>query len=548
MLNSILVKNFAIIDNIQIDFKKNMTVLTGETGAGKSLIIDAIGLLFGDRASSDLVRRNEAKATVEGVFDNLSDTDEFLKENEIEKDEFLVIRRDIYENGKSICKINGESVSLNQIAELGQLLGSIHTQFDNEKLTNPKNYFDFIDTLEIKERLISYQNLLKEFNNLNRKYQTLLKDETENNQKLDFLKYQQVELKKANLSIKEEEELKARYNILNNYEKISSNINSFIELYDDNDTLDKIYESISLIEKISEYDNSYLSLKESLVDSYYNLNDVIETIKNNFKKSDVDLGELEEINERLGVYSNLKRKYKLSTSEIIDLYESLNEKIDSIENFDQIKKDLEKELFKVKDDLLKASREISDLRRRQAKEIEEEIKNNLIDLQLANTILEINIKSNEERFLKNGIDEVEILITFNKGEDLKPLHKVASGGELSRFMLALKAITSKKFINKTLIFDEIDSGVSGSVAYSIAQKIASISEYAQVLCVTHLVQVAAIANHQLYISKSVEAGRTVTLIKELTEEERILEISKMASFGDATQTSIDFAKELLRKK
>ena len=356
MLNSILVKNFAIIDNIQIDFKKNMTVLTGETGAGKSLIIDAIGLLFGDRASSDLVRRNEAKATVEGVFDNLSDTDEFLKENEIEKDEFLVIRRDIYENGKSICKINGESVSLNQIAELGQLLGSIHTQFDNEKLTNPKNYFDFIDTLEIKEKLISYQNLLKEFNNLNRKYQTLLKDETENNQKLDFLKYQQVELKKANLSIKEEEELKARYNILNNYEKISSNINSFIELYDDNDTLDKIYESISLIEKISEYDNSYLSLKESLVDSYYNLNDVIETIKNNFKKSDVDLGELEEINERLGAYSNLKRKYKLSTSEIIDLYESLNEKIDSIENFDQIKKDLEKELFKVKDDLLKVSR------------------------------------------------------------------------------------------------------------------------------------------------------------------------------------------------
>ena len=547
MLRSISVKNFAIIDNIQIDFNDHMSVLTGETGAGKSLIIDAIGLLFGDRASSELVRRNESKASVEGVFDNLEDSDYFLAENEIEKEDFLVIRRDIYENGKSICKINGEAVSLNLLSDLGSILGSIHTQFDNEKLTNPKNYFDFIDTSEIKHDIDEYSRMLKIYNAKKRELDNLLKTESENNQKLDFLKYQEEELKKANLSVKEEDELKNRANILNNHEKIASNINSFLEIYDNDEILEKIYESINYLDKVKEYDEGVNKIKESMYDSYYNLSDAIDTIKSSFKTSELDLDELDEINNRLGVYSDIKRKYKMQTEEIVELYLSLNEKIQAIENFDEIRSDLEKEVKDYKDKLLKIALTISDLRKKQAKEIEQEIKVNLNDLQLSQTELKIYINSNPDRFLKNGIDEVEISVTFNKGEAMRSLHKVASGGELSRFMLALKAITSKKFVSKTLIFDEIDSGVSGSVAYSLATKIASISKYAQVLCVTHLVQVASIADHQLFIYKTVEDGRTKTFIKELNYDERVLEISKMASNGEVSDASIELAKELLKK-
>lgn len=547
MLKSMFVKNFAIIDNIQIDFKDQMTVLTGETGAGKSLIIDAIGLLFGDRASSELVRRGETKATVEGVFDTSKEIENYLSENEIDQEEYLVVRRDIYENGKSVCKINGETVSLNQLSDLGLMLGSIHTQFDNEKLTNPKNYFDFIDTDLVKEKLIAYQSVLKEYNQKLKEYQKLLRNEAENNQKLDFLKYQLSELRKANLNVNEEEELKSKVNILNNFEKIQTNITSFLDLYENDEVLDKIYESISLLSKISEYDSNLGELKSSLEDSYYNLCDIVQSVKSNFKDSDTDLDELDQINDRLGLYSNLKRKYKMTTEELISYLESITTQIDSIENFDVIRGDLEKEVNKLKEELLKLANEISSERCSQAKSIEKEIKDNLVDLQLNNTILEIKVIKDEANFRKNGIDEVEINITFNVGEALKPLHKVASGGELSRFMLALKAIASKKFKNKTLIFDEIDSGVSGSVAYSIASKIKSIAKYAQVLCVTHLVQVASSANHQLFISKDVVDNRTITNIKELSMDERVIEISKMASFGDATSASIDFAKELLNQ-
>lgn len=548
MLKSMYVKNFAIIDNIQIEFKDKMTVLTGETGAGKSLIIDAIGLLFGDRASSDLVRKGENKATVEGIFTNTTETDAFLKDNEIDLDDFLIIKREIYENGKSVCKINNEAVSLNLLNELGLMLGSIHTQFDNEKLTNPKNYFDFVDTDIVKERLVTYSNLLKEYNKKNKEYQTLLKNELENNQKLDFLKYQFDELKKANLSAKEEEDLKEQLNLLNNYEKISSNVGEFVETFDNNNILDNIYSSINYLEKAGEYNNRIKEYKELLEDSYYDILDTYESVKQTISKLDFNQNEFDEINDRLGVYSNLKRKYKLNTVELVDYYNNLEKQINSIENFDYIKEELEKEVTKLKKDVLDVALEISQERISQAKFIEKEIKTNLDDLQLASTLLEINVVSNKDNFKKNGIDDIEINITFNKGEDLKPLYKVASGGELSRFMLALKAISSNKFKNKTLIFDEIDSGVSGLVAYSIAKKIKEIGEYAQVLCVTHLAQVASSATTQLNITKQVENGRTITKIKELSIDERISEISKMASFGEETEASINFAKELLKQK
>ena len=548
MLRSMYVKNFAIIDNISIEFNDKMTVLTGETGAGKSLIIDAIGLLFGDRASSEVVRTGETKATVEGVFDNLLDTNSFLEENDIEIDDYLIIKREINENGKSVCKINNTTVPLSLISELGLLLGNIHTQFDNEKLINPKNYLDFVDDEDIKKDLIIYSERLKLYNKVNREYKDLCNNEKENNQKLDFLKFQYNELQKANLSISEEEELKSKLNILNNYEKISSNLNSFIDIYDNDEVLDKIYESLSYLEKLASFDEKYNQYKNDLTDSYYNINDIVSSIKSSFKESDIDLNELDTINVRLGIYSDLKRKYKLQTNEIIDYFNSLKDTIDSVENFDEKVSELEKEVNNRKNELLEISNIITNKRIARCNYIEDKIKDNLVDLELKDTILEINVLSNPESFKKNGIDEIQINITFNKGEDLRPLNKIASGGELSRFMLALKAITSHQFENKTLIFDEIDSGVSGKIAYSIANKIKEISNFAQVLCVSHLVQVAAIATHQLFIAKVIKDDRTLTSIKELDYDGRVIELSKMASFGNLTDASISFAKELLKKE
>lgn len=547
MLKSMFVKNFAIIDNIQVDFSSGMTVLTGETGAGKSLIIDAIGLLFGDRASAELVRHGENKAIIEGVFENINQNAlNVLNELEIDNEDFLVIRREIYENGKSICKVNGTTVPLASLQELSNNLGNIHTQFDNEKLVNPKNYLSFIDDEKNNELLSLYELKLKEYNKVNRSYHELLKNETENNQKLDFYKFQYNELKKANLSISEEEDLKSRLHILNNFEKITSSVNEFLDLYNQNDLLDKIYASLTILDKLSKFDNKYLEYKNTIEENYYSINDCVEEINLKFNNQDIDYSELDEINNRLGVYSDLKRKYKMSVEEIIAYYQKIEEEIKKIENFDNLSSELEKEVNKLHQETLDIAKKISERRKKIACELVDKIKTNLIDLQLENTTLRIVVESNEEKFQKTGIDNVDILITFNKGEPLKPLSKVASGGELSRFMLALKAIASEKFENQTLIFDEIDSGVSGAVAYSIANKIKEISLYSQVLCVTHLVQVAAKSHHQLFLSKEVdENNRTLTKIKELSYEERVEEISKMASFGKVSEASINFAKELL---
>lgn len=546
MLKSMFVKNFAIIDNIQVDFSNGMTVLTGETGAGKSLIIDAIGLLFGDRASAELVRHGENKAIIEGVFENVNQNAvNILNTLEIENEDFLVIKREIYENGKSICKVNGNTVPLSSLQELSNSLGNIHTQFDNEKLVNPKNYLSFIDDEKNNELLVLYDQKLKEYNKVNRNYQELLKNEAENNQKLDFYKFQYNELKKANLSVSEEEDLKNRLHILNNYEKITSSINEFLDLYNQNDLLDKIYSSLTLLEKLSKFDNKYLEYKNRLEENYYSINDCVEEINSKFKNQDIDYSELDEINNRLGIYSDLKRKYKMNVDEIIAYYQKIENEIEKIENFDNLSSELEKEVNKLYQETLDIAKKISERRKKIANELVDKIKTNLVDLQLENTTLRITIESDEEKFQKTGIDNVDILITFNKGEPLKPLSKVASGGELSRFMLALKAIVSEKFVNQTLIFDEIDNGVSGAVAYSIANKIKEISSYSQVLCVTHLAQVAAKAHHQLFLSKEVDKDRTLTQIKELSYEERIEEISKMASFGKMSEASINFAKELL---
>lgn len=546
MLLSLYVQNFAIIDNVQIEFKDNMTVLTGETGAGKSLIIDAIGLLFGSRASSNLVRFKEDKAVIEGVFSYLP---KFVQElTGSSEDDVLIIRREIYANGKSICKINNQNVTLSQLVEISELVGDIHTQFDTQRLFNPKNYLNFIDNEEIKNLIEEYSIQLKNYNSINKEYHSLLNKNNNDLQRLEFLKFQLNEIETAKISVEEEEDLKQRSNYLMNYENILNNLKQIVELYEENNTLDNIYNSLSNLSKLETYDPKYAKYKQTIEDSYYTLTDTVEEITKDLKHLDFDENELNEINDKLGIYSDFKRKYKKSTEDIIKYYIEIKNEVNSIENYDENIAILEKKVNAAYNKTLELGKNIRGKRLILAKSLEENIIKHLIDLKLKNTRFEVIFNSLDNiTFKADGIDEIDFNISFNIGEPLRTLSKVASGGELSRFMLALKVLVSEKLNLQTIIFDEIDNGVSGEVAYSIANKIHKISEKVQVLCVTHLPQVAAISDHQINIKKLISGERTITEIQELNNDERIIEIAKMISNGEVTNASKNLASELIKK-
>lgn len=551
MLVSLLVKNFAIIDNAQIDFSNGMTVITGETGAGKSLIIDAISLLLGKRAQNDLIRYGENKASITGVFSNYSDEiisylDDFGISYDVNDN--LIIKRELYANGKSICKINNEIITLNELSKIGDLIGDIHSQIDTFGLINPKNYLSFIRSKEIDKLVEEYKIKLDEYKKLESSYNNKIKENDEIKLKADFIKYQYNELKQASLNENEEKELKDEENYLLNYNKLLENINGFKEIYDDKNALDLIYESLSYLNKLKEYDNRYNDLYNNLEEAYYN----IEEIKDNplFKTSNFEYDEnrLNEIELRLSLYSDLKRKYKKNTLELVEYTNKLKEELELVDNFDDIIKKLKKELDDKYQYLFILAKNIRNLRIEKSKELEHKLIENLNDLELKNTNFNIKfneIDENKINFLKDGIDTIDFLVSFNKGENLKSLSHVASGGELSRFMLALKVILTDYLPQQTKIFDEIDSGVSGAVAFSIGNKIKNISKTSQVLCITHLPQVASLGDVHLKISKEVKEGRTFTVIETLEKDARVKELASMISNGNITDNSINLAKELL---
>jgi DNA repair protein RecN (Recombination protein N) len=328
---------------------------------------------------------------------------------------------------------------------------------------------------------------------------------------------------------------------------VNENLREIINLYQENNLLDKIYDSLALLEKLESFDPKFEEFKKQIEDGYYNINDVIQEITQKFQKLDFDTAELESINARLSIYSDLRRKYRKSTAEIIERHQELKNELNNIENYDILISDLEKNVKKSYNKTLEIAKNISEIRKNNARNLEELILDNLADLQLKN--VEFKIIFNEEiKFRKDGIDEVDFLVTFNKGEPLKPLSKTASGGELSRFMLALKTLVSEKLSLQTIIFDEIDNGVSGGIAYSIAGKLKKIGERSQVLCVTHIPQVASISDHHYQIQKKIDADlRTTTAIKELDYDGRVIEIAKMISNGVVTEASRNLAIELLKK-
>lgn len=562
MLQELKIKDFAIIDDLTIQFSEGMTVLTGETGSGKSIIIDAINLLLGDRAISEVIRYDKEKSIVEALFyyDNPR-IDELLKEMGIEVDEgTLVINREIARNGRNICRINGQLVTVNQLKQLGNLLVDVHVQHDTQRLISTNNYLYLLDSFadhDFFHLLTNYQNELNEYSKLIHDYRNLINEQQANQEKQDFYQFQLNELGQANLSQNEYDELSDKQKSYDNYDKLYENLNLANQKLSENNTTSNIYESATLLNKLGFISTKYNEMSETLFSIYYQLDDIINALNDEIQSLDYDPVELDRINSRLAVYSSFKRKYKMEIPELIDYMNNLRDKIDRMENFDFLIKEYQNKLKVKFQTCLNLAYELREKRNVIARNIEASLINHLKDLRLLNTRFEIRFNEvqvseddylNDKIFNQQGIDSVDFYVSFNLGEPVKPLSKVASGGELSRFMLGLKTILTEKQKLATIIFDEIDTGVSGLTASAIADKIKHISKATQVLCITHLPQVASISDHHLYISKIENNNRTITSVKELEGEERVQEIAKMISGANVNEITLDTARNMLKNR
>lgn len=559
MLSYISVKNFAIIENIEVEFKNGMTSLTGETGAGKSLLIDAIGLLLGDRATSNVVRTGSQKAEIEGIFKfHNPEIQKILSELDIDAfDNELIIKRQITPSNNNIIKVNNQTVTLKDLKEITSKLADIHTQMDTHRLINPLTYLDIIDGFhrEKTSRLIEeYQNLLKAYKKDLKELSRLENSNDDILERLDLMRFQLKEIESYQLEVDEEEHLEEEVEKLENFDKIYQSLQQAKSLLEETNAIASIYDASKELQEISDLSESYKKLLERFTSSYYELDDAFSELSDEVSDLDFNPQLLDNYQERLNSLENLKRKYKKTIPEIIDYHQKIKKDIENIDNFDEVIKEQELLVQDSYNEVLKAARRITEIRKETSKYIEVELLKILNDLELSKTDFSISfndVDSSNYRqtsiFLENGIDEVDFLLTTNIGEPLKSLSKSASGGEMSRIMLGFKNLLTKSLGLSLIIFDEIDTGVSGYVANQVAKKMVEISKDTQVICITHIPQVASISNNHLKITKSVTDGRTKAHIKELHNEERVYEIAEMISGDRITEASLNTAKELLSK-
>lgn len=553
MLAEISIKNFAIIESLSISFEKGLTVLTGETGAGKSIIIDAIHLLVGGRGSSEFVRHGEDKAEIEGLF-QLDDSNHPIIMKALEfgidiEEGMVVLRRDISKTGKSVCRINGKLVTISTLREIGSTLVDIHGQHEHQELMDETRHLSLLDQFGSEEIAASHTEYLEVF----RRYeQTLhkLKSLSENDQqtahRLDLIQFQLDEIQKANLKIHEDEELSEERRKLGNFERTFEALqSSYAALHGEQRGLDWISMVMGYLEDAAALDPVYKETYEGVSNCFYQLEDAARTLRNELDVLEYDPQRLNEIEDRLNEINQLKRKYGRTINEIVEYAAKIEEEIETLQNKETHISELEKELSSIKKDLLLEAKQLSEIRHKWAEKLTYLIHKELKELYMAKTVFEIRFEKEQEHFSKTGVDHVEFYISTNPGEPLKPLSKVASGGELSRIMLALKSIFSKHQGVTSIIFDEVDTGVSGRVAQSIAEKIYKVASGSQVLCISHLPQVAAMADTHLFISKVITGGRTKTSVTPLSRGEKIKEIGRMISGAEITDLTKKHAEELL---
>ena len=537
MISTLHIKNIGIIDDLSIDLNNGLNILTGETGAGKTLIIDSLGIISGERFSKDMIRKGETFSFVEACI--------YLPENEMAVDGNIIVSREIYANGRNMCKINGRMVTVNELKNFMENVIDIHGQHDNQQLLNPSTHIEYLDSFgekEIKELKVQYKELYKQYNSIKIELKNNYGDDKEKQRKLDLLKYQFEEIDNANLKLGEDEKLEADRKIILNSEKINESLN-VADMEISEHSIDAINEAIRALEKIENLDENYAKTLNLLKSTYYDIQEIGRDISSLREDVYFDEEQRQELENRLDLIFSLKRKYGNTIDEILKYKTEVEEEIVKLENIDEHNNKLKKELEKLKNEMLESATKLNILRNKYAKVLEEKINTELADLEMKNARININVIFNEEDFNSNGLDIVEILIKTNIGEDAKPLCKIASGGEMSRIMLAIKNVLSNVDNVPVLIFDEIDTGISGMAAKSVGEKLKLISKMHQVLCVTHLASIAAKGDYNYFIYKIVENEKTITNVQLLNEEETIKEIARIAS-GDITEISINHAKSL----
>lgn len=542
MISSLHIRNIGIIEDLSIDFNKGLNVLTGETGAGKTLIIDSLQIISGGRFSKEMIRKGENNSFVELCL--------YCPENEKAIEGNIIVSREININGKNMCKINGRMVTVNELKDFMKQFIEIHGQNDNQNLLDSKlhlKYLDgFIGTEILGKDKEKYRALYNRYLEIKEELKQNYGDDKERQRKLDLLRYQTEEIEQAKLKENEEEGLEEKRNLFLNSEKIVENLTEADNLLSEN-TIDSLSMAIRALEKIESIDKKYEKASNSLKSSYYELQELARDISGYKEDVYFDEEERNNIEERLDIIYSLKRKYGNSIQEILEYNKQIQEEIEHIENLEEYNNKLKIELKKIEKEMNILSKKISVVRIEYAEKLSKSINQELVDLEMKNAKINVKVDYKEDEFFKNGKDIVKFYITTNLGEDEKELSKIASGGEMSRTMLAIKKVLADTDKIPVLVFDEIDTGISGKAANSVAIKLKAIAKKHQVMCISHLPNIAAVADHNYFISKNVKEERTKTQIKLLKENEVIEEIARISS-GEINEVTLQYAYELRNKK
>lgn len=553
MILELYMKNCALVEELRLNIDNNLNILTGETGSGKSIIIDALGLCLGEKYDRSFLRKGTEKGLVEAVFSSESThLTKVLNDNDIELDEdnLLVITRIMYADGKSVARVNGRTVKLSLLREISSTLIDIHGQHQNQALFNKETHLEFLDLFgehELQSFKDDYKGAYLEYSKVKSALNALTenKDDMQIQREIDLLRFQINEIESANLSKDEYEDLLKQRDVYRNSEKIYSNLNqSYANLYEGNfNAVDLIGNASSELSSIAQYDNSLSDFNENIERIMYELQDIAREIRNYKESIDFEPYQLEQIETRVDEINNLRRKYGDSIDDILAYYDKTRARLDEILNRDERVEELKKEILKLEKVLSIKAEALTSARKEVALKLEEVLLIELKSLNMKNVVFKVNFE--DCTYTQNGKDDIEFMISFNLGEDIKPIYKVASGGEMSRFMLAFKTILADIDQIDTLVFDEIDTGISGIAAQIVGEKLSNIAKKKQIICITHLPQIAANADTHYCIEKNTANDRTFTTIKKLDDSEMVDEIARLIAGSNITEKTMEHATEII---
>jgi len=566
MLKSLLIKDYALIENIEIQFGKGLNIITGETGAGKSILIDAMGLLLGERASVDVIRKGAEKSIVEGIFEITGNkkVKNILKEYEIEDGDELIIRREISIKGTNRCFINDTPVTLNVIKEIGDLLVDLHGQHEHQSLLKTENHIEMLDEFaDIDQHLAEYKENINILHQLQRELKELLERENLLKEKKDLYEFQIKEIDSVAPGIEEEEELENELKVLENYEKLLSMSNEIYEqLYESENSIhDQLSAVKNKLNELSKIDKSFIEKVNELQTAIVIINEISSYLRDYKNRIDVDPSHIEKIRERLRAFNLLKKKYGGTIKSVLEHREKIGREVELAENFTDRMKELENEISDLRKVCGDIAKRISEKRKIIAKDVKKEVEGVLKNLGISDPTFEVKftnelsetenfilVDNNKYKYNDRGYDYVEFYISTNAGEDVKPLIKVASGGEISRIMLALKSVLAKSDKLPILIFDEIDTGVSGRIAQKVGKALKSLASFHQIIAITHLPQIAGLSDLHFVVEKKKSGDRVVSSIRLLNEKEKVREVARLISGEKITEAALTGAKELISQK